>query len=62
MKDCDNPLYDMIFAITQHSEYLYKTVRNLKRLSKDEPVDDDEKMIISLSEVDDLCWCSDEDQ
>ena len=61
MKDCDNPLHDMIFTITQHSEGLYKIVHNLKRLTEDGPAGDDEKMITPLSEVDDLCWCSDDD-
>ena len=61
MKDCDNPLHDMIFTITQHSNDLFKTVRNLKMLTKNGPGGDDEKMITPLSEVDDLCWCSDDD-
>ena len=62
MEDCANPLYDMIFVITEHSEDLYDTVSNLKNLSKDESDDDDGEMITPISEVNNHCWCSDGDQ
>lgn len=58
MEDCDSPLHSIVFVITEHSENLYKTVYNVKRLSEEWPASDDDEMNIPSSEVDSLCWCA----
>ena len=60
MEDCESPLYNVVFVITEHSGNLYKTIYNLKRIlsSTDQQANDNGGMDIPFNNDDNLCWCS----
>lgn len=58
MEDCKKPLHSIVFVITEHSKNLYKSVHDLKMLSKHQPPSLNEMIDIPSSDIDNLCYCT----
>ena len=54
----ESPIHSVVYEITQQSEELYKTIRNLKELSMHQQSDSVKMIDIPPSDVDNLCYCS----